>query len=110
MPVLVATFRSLLNEAEPGLEAHLHSVGFSPSECALKWMVSGFVSVLDVEEVRTGTQHLLFSDVKALVNYSMPALEFCSIRQPLTTEKMLKGGNPKRTSSSRHSVAHAQFS
>lgn len=66
MPVLVATFRSLLNEAEPGLETHLHSVGFSPAECALKWMVSGFVNVLDVEEVCTATQHLLYLAVKSL--------------------------------------------
>lgn len=53
MPVLIATFRSLLNEAEPDLEAHLHSVGFSPTHCAIKWIVSGFVNVLEVEEVRS---------------------------------------------------------
>jgi hypothetical protein len=51
MPVLVATFQMLLNEAEPELEAHLHSVGFSPVDCAVRWMVWGFVDVLDVEEV-----------------------------------------------------------
>lgn len=55
MPVLVATFQRLLNEAEPDLEAHLHSVGFSPAHCAIKWMVSGFVNALDVEEVRAAT-------------------------------------------------------
>lgn len=99
MPVLVATFRSLLNEAEPGLEAHLHSVGFSPSECALKWMVSGFVNVLDVEEVRTATQHLLYSDTKALSSTAACLhWKFCSIRLTLTAEKVLKGAKPKRTS------------
>jgi hypothetical protein len=51
MPVLVATFRRLLNEAEPGLEEQLHSIGFSPAHCAIQWMVTGFVNVLDVEEV-----------------------------------------------------------
>lgn len=77
MPVLVTTFRWLLKEVEPGLESHLHSVGFSPAECAMKWMASGFVNVLDVEEVRSAAY--LFWCLHGAVDYHVHAVVSCHI-------------------------------
>jgi hypothetical protein len=76
MPVLVATFQMLLNEAEPELEAHLHSVGFSPVDCAVRWMVWGFVDVLDVEEVHAS--YLPFARSSLSVAVRLRRVHACS--------------------------------
>lgn len=81
MPVLVATFRMLLNEAEPGLEAQLHSVGFSPAHCAVRWMACGFVDVLDVEEVRLAGWKLLYRELRLLQYFELRMLLYRELRR-----------------------------
>ncbi|KAJ3402034.1 hypothetical protein HDV05_008787, partial [Chytridiales sp. JEL 0842] len=51
LPSLCATFESFLKQLDPLIPFHLNSISVDPLKFATEWMVTGFVWVLDVEQV-----------------------------------------------------------